>query len=110
LRHFYDHLSDFLQPDFRFGILLSFIATISWAFEVYTPRKAATFNPYFSLGLQMLISSLILLPLLVQLELSQFNVNSSNFMVVHCLPCNYRIRIVFYCLHLHAAKSSGRNK
>jgi drug/metabolite transporter (DMT)-like permease len=37
------------------------------------------------LGLQMLISSLILLPLLVQLELGQFNVNSSNFMVVHCL-------------------------
>jgi drug/metabolite transporter (DMT)-like permease len=65
---FYDHLSDFLQPDFRFGILLSFIATISWALEVYTLRKAATFNPYFSLGLQMLISSLILLPL-VQLEL-----------------------------------------
>jgi hypothetical protein len=57
---FFDHLSDFLQPDFRFGILLSFIATISWALEVYTLRKAATFNPYFSLGLQMLISSLIL--------------------------------------------------
>jgi drug/metabolite transporter (DMT)-like permease len=58
---FYDHLSDFLQPDFRFGILLSFIATISWAFgSLYTKKKAATFNPYFSLGLQMLISSLIL--------------------------------------------------
>jgi drug/metabolite transporter (DMT)-like permease len=42
----------------------------------------------------MLISSLILLPLLVQLELES-NVNSSNFMVVHCLPCNYRIYIVF---------------
>jgi hypothetical protein len=42
-------MSDFLQPDFRFGILLSFIATISWAFEVYILRKAATFNPYFSL-------------------------------------------------------------
>ena len=58
---FYDHLSDFLQPDFRFGILLSFIATISWAFgSLYTKKKAATFNPYFSLGLQMLISSFIL--------------------------------------------------
>jgi drug/metabolite transporter (DMT)-like permease len=68
LRHFYDHLSDFLQPDFRFGILLSFIATISWAFGSLYTRKAATFNPYF-IGLQMLISSLILLPLLVQLEL-----------------------------------------
>jgi drug/metabolite transporter (DMT)-like permease len=58
---FYDHMSDFLQPDFRFGILLSFIATISWALEVYTKKKAATFNPYFSLGLQMLLSSFILL-------------------------------------------------
>lgn len=58
---FYDHLSDFLQPDFRFGILLSFTATISWAFgSLYTKKKAATFNPYFSLGLQMLISSLML--------------------------------------------------
>jgi|TARA_R110000868_G_scaffold244349_2_gene500588 drug/metabolite transporter (DMT)-like permease len=58
---FYDHMSDFLQPDFRFGILLSFIATISWAFgSLYTKKKAATFNPYFSLGLQMLLSSFIL--------------------------------------------------
>jgi hypothetical protein len=47
------------------------------------------------------------LPLLVQLELESIYVNSNNFMVVHCLPCNYRIYIVFYCLHLHAAKSSG---
>lgn len=59
---FYDHLSDFLQPDFRFGILLSVISTISWAFgSLYTKKKAATFNPYFSLGLQMLISSIFLL-------------------------------------------------
>jgi drug/metabolite transporter (DMT)-like permease len=59
---FYDHLSDFLQADFRFGILLSLIATISWAFgSLYTKKKAATFNPYFSLGLQMLISSTVLL-------------------------------------------------
>jgi len=59
---FYDHLSDLLQPDFRFGILLSLIATISWAFgSLYTKKKAATFNPYFSLGLQMLISSTVLL-------------------------------------------------
>ncbi|WP_367772938.1 EamA family transporter [Flavobacterium sp. WC2421] len=59
---FYDHLTDFLQPDFRFGILLSVISTISWAFgSLYTKKKAATFNPYFSLGLQMLISSIFLL-------------------------------------------------
>lgn len=58
---FYDHLSDFLKPDFRFGILLSIIATLTWAFgSLYTKKKAASFNPYFSLGLQMLISSILL--------------------------------------------------
>lgn len=55
---FYDHLSDFLIPDFRFGILLSLIATITWAYgTLYTKKKAASFNPYFSLGLQMFLSS-----------------------------------------------------
>lgn len=58
---FYDYLSDFLKPDFRFGILLSVTATLTWAFgSLYTKKKAASFNPYFSLGLQMLISSLLL--------------------------------------------------
>ena len=59
---FYDHLADFLKPDFRFGIFISLIATFSWAFgTMYTRKKAASFNPYFSLGLQMLISSVITL-------------------------------------------------
>lgn len=59
---FYDHLNDFLIPDFRFGILISIIATITWAFgSLYTKKKAASFNPYFSLGLQMFISSIIIL-------------------------------------------------
>jgi drug/metabolite transporter (DMT)-like permease len=59
---FYDHLQDFLKPDFRFGILLSLIATWTWAFAtLYTKKQAANFNPYFSLGLQMLISSIALI-------------------------------------------------
>jgi drug/metabolite transporter (DMT)-like permease len=62
---FYDHLADFLKPDFRFGIFLSLIATVSWAFgSLYTKKKAASFNPYFSLGLQMLISSIITLAII----------------------------------------------
>ena len=57
---FYDHLKDFLQPDFSFGIFLSLTATLTWAFgTLYTKKKAASFNPYFSLGLQMLLSSVI---------------------------------------------------
>lgn len=58
---FSEHLKDFLRPDFRFGILLSLTATFTWAFGMlYTKKKAASFNPYFSLGLQMLISSIFL--------------------------------------------------
>ncbi|RYG45127.1 MAG: drug/metabolite-transporting permease [Chitinophagaceae bacterium] len=59
---FYEHLEDFFNPDFRFGILISLAATWTWAFgTLYTKKKAAGFNPYFSLGLQMLISGVILL-------------------------------------------------
>ncbi len=58
---FYDHLKDFLQADFRFGIFLSITASITWAFgTLYTKKKAASFNPYFSLGLQMFISSILI--------------------------------------------------
>ncbi|MBC5840614.1 EamA family transporter [Flavobacterium sp. F-380] len=59
---FYEHLNDLLIPDFRFGIILLTLSTISWAFgSLYTKKKAATFNPYFSLGIQMLFSSILLL-------------------------------------------------
>jgi drug/metabolite transporter (DMT)-like permease len=58
---FYEHLSDFLVPDFRFGILLSLISTWSWAFgTIYTKKHAVHFNPYFALGLQMVISGVFL--------------------------------------------------
>ncbi len=58
---FYEHLHDFINPDFRFGIVLSLASTWSWAFgTLYTKKHAALFNPYFSLGLQMLISGAIL--------------------------------------------------
>jgi drug/metabolite transporter (DMT)-like permease len=61
---FYEHLDDFLNVDFRFGIILSLLSTFSWAFgSMYTKEKAASFNPYFSLGLQMIISICILLSL-----------------------------------------------
>jgi drug/metabolite transporter (DMT)-like permease len=58
---FYDHLHDFLNADFRFGIMLSIGATWSWAFgTLYTKEQAVEFNPYFSLGLQMFISGIVL--------------------------------------------------
>lgn len=58
---FSDYLGDFLKPDFQFGIIISVLSTLTWAFgSLYTKKKAASFNPYFSLGLQMLISSILL--------------------------------------------------
>ncbi len=56
---FYEHLSDFLIADFRFGIFLSLTATLTWAFgTLYTKKHAVNFNPYFSLGLQMFIAGI----------------------------------------------------
>ena len=58
---FYQHLNDFINPDFKFGILLSLVSTWSWAFgTIYTKKQAERFNPYFSLGLQMVISGITL--------------------------------------------------
>ncbi len=58
---FYDHLTDFLEPNFRFGIILSLIATMSWALgTLYTKKHARSFNPYFGLGFQMFLSGSVL--------------------------------------------------
>ena len=59
---FYDHLKDFLNADFRLGILLSVFGSVTWAFgTIYTKKKSDNFNPYFSLGFQMIISSIVFL-------------------------------------------------
>ena len=58
---FYDHLDEFFDPKFRWGILFSVIATWTWAIAtLYTKRQAIRFNPYFGLGLQMIISGVVL--------------------------------------------------
>lgn len=59
---FYEHLYDFLNAGFFFGIILSLTATWSWAFgTIYTKKHAKSFNPYFSFGLQMMISGTVIL-------------------------------------------------
>lgn len=56
---FYDHLHDFFNADFRFGIIISVAGSLSWAFAtLYTKKQATAFNPYFSIGLQMIISGI----------------------------------------------------
>ncbi len=63
---FYDHLKDFLQVDFRFGILISLLGSVSWALgSMYTKKQAADFNPYFSIGLQMIIAGVFIYPFLI---------------------------------------------
>ena len=58
---FYEHLLDFLNPEFRFGIFLSLTASLTWAFgTIYTKHQAKNFNPYFGIGLQMLISGIVM--------------------------------------------------
>jgi drug/metabolite transporter (DMT)-like permease len=58
---FYEHLQDFLDADFRFGIFLSLTATVTWAFgTLYIQQKVTHFNPFFSVGFQMLIAGVIL--------------------------------------------------
>lgn len=59
---FNEYLADFINPNFIFGIVLSVISTITWAAgSIYTKEKASDFNPYFSLGLQLFISSILIL-------------------------------------------------
>jgi drug/metabolite transporter (DMT)-like permease len=58
---FYDHLNEFFDSKFQVGILFSLISTWTWAFAtLYTKRQAVHFNPYFGLGLQMVISGIVL--------------------------------------------------
>lgn len=58
---FYDHLGDFLNPEFRLGIALSVTASITWTIgTLYTKEHALQFNPYFGIGIQMCISGIAL--------------------------------------------------
>ena len=50
-----------MNADFRFGIFLSVTATLTWAFgTIYTKQQAESFNPYFSIGIQMVIAGFML--------------------------------------------------
>ncbi len=58
---FYEHLHELLIPGFQFGIALGLFAALAWAFgTIYTKEYADAFNPYHSIGWQMLISGVTL--------------------------------------------------
>jgi drug/metabolite transporter (DMT)-like permease len=49
------------NPQFNFGLLLSFIAMLSWSFgAIFTTRNSVNIDPYYSIGWQMLLGSIIL--------------------------------------------------
>lgn len=59
---FYEHLVDFMNPEFLFGISISFTASWTWALgTLFTKKEARDFNPYFSLGFQMFLAGIVLL-------------------------------------------------
>ncbi len=59
---FYEHLLDFMNPEFLFGIAVSFTASWTWALgTLFTKKEARFFNAYFSLGLQMFMAGTVLL-------------------------------------------------
>lgn len=58
---FYDHIAELFDPDFQVGILMGIFAALAWAFgTIYTKEFAPDFNPYHSIGLQMVISGIVL--------------------------------------------------
>lgn len=59
---FYEHLHDFFNHEFLFGISISITAAWTWALgTIFTKKEAREFNPYFSLGLQMFMAGAVLL-------------------------------------------------
>lgn len=59
---FMDHFSDFANPQFTIGIVLSLAAAVSWAFgTLYTARNTTQLNRYYALGWQMFTAGLLLL-------------------------------------------------
>lgn len=58
---FYEHLHELFDLSFLGGILLGLLAALAWAYgTIYTKEFAVDFNPYHSIGWQMLISGITL--------------------------------------------------
>lgn len=59
---FYNYLSSLLNPDFRFGIMLSVLACMFWSLgSVLTAKWALGINYLYGAGFQMLFSGVVML-------------------------------------------------
>jgi len=60
---FSEYLADFANPNYRLGIILIFIATLTWAIgSMLTKRKNYDTNPFLNAGMQMLFGGVFCLP------------------------------------------------
>lgn len=51
---FGEHLSDFLKPEYAFGVVFIFVANIGWALgSIYMKKRNQQSNPFLDAGLQM---------------------------------------------------------
>ncbi len=60
---FSEFLSDFANPNYRLGIILIFVATLTWAIgSILTKRTIQHSNPFLNAGLQMFFGGIFCLP------------------------------------------------
>jgi drug/metabolite transporter (DMT)-like permease len=61
---FGEHVADFSNREYTVGIILTFLANVSWAFgSVWTKKKNQNSNPFLNAGLQMFFGGLFLIPM-----------------------------------------------
>lgn len=61
---FSEHLSEFSNPNYLTGILITFIANLCWAAgSIWIKKKNNNTNPFLGSGLQMVFGGLLLIPL-----------------------------------------------
>ena len=99
---FYEHLDDFLNPDFLLGILLSLIATWAWAFGLYIQKNMLPISILISAGLQMVIRRCIVIISLLPAMLFLYCIPWQSWAAIGyliifgsviafiriCMPCN----------------------
>jgi len=84
---FYDYVDDLLVPEFRLGILLAFIACLSWASgSIYFIRAHLKVNLLFGAGLQMLFAGIVMM------GLSEF---TSQPVTISHLPADYWWSLIY---------------
>ena len=103
---FVEHLRDFLDPNFVFGIILSFIAIWSWAFgTIITKEQAKNFNPYYSLGWQLVLSGSFLM---LVAKVTGYSVPYSEIPMKSWIPIVYLVvfgSVISFIAYLYALQN-----